>query len=72
MALPKKVPVKEMLQLVEQLSPEEHDKFIREIGLQELKNDIQISLDQLDRGKGVPGDQVFSELKKYLRQKSSA
>jgi hypothetical protein len=72
MALPKKIPVAQVLQLVEQFSPEEHEEFIREIKLQELRHDIQISLDQLDRGEGVPGEQVFSELKAHLIQKGSS
>jgi len=71
MPLPKKIPVKEMLKLVDQLSPEEHEEFIREIKLQELRHEIQISLEQLDRGEGVPGEQVFSELKEHLKQTGS-
>ena len=72
MALPKKIPVAQVLQLVKQFSPEEHEEFIREIKLQELRDDIQISLDQLDRGEGVPGEQVFSELKAHLMKKGSS
>jgi hypothetical protein len=69
MALPKKIPVKQMLKLVSQLSPKELEEFMREIKLQELRDDIQISLDELDRGEGIPGEQVFSELKSHLIQK---
>ena len=72
MALPKKIPVKQMLKLVGQLSPKEHAEFIREIKLQELRDEIQISLDQLDRGEGVSGEQVFAELKAHLIQKDKS
>ena len=72
MALPKKIPVKQMLKLVSQLSPKEHEEFMREIKLQELRDEIQISLDQLDRGDGIPGEKVFSELKDHLIRKGKS
>ncbi len=36
---------------------------IQQQRMAELKREIQVGLDQLDRGEGIPGDQVFAELK---------
>lgn len=31
--------------------------------IQEVRNRIQIGLDQLDRGEGIPGDKVYTAMK---------
>lgn len=41
----------------------ERDK-LREIRLEELRKEIQIGIDQADRGELIPGDEVFRQLKK--------
>jgi hypothetical protein len=42
--------------------------------LEALRRDIQAGIDELDKGKGIPGEQVFTELKKRneaLKRKKS-
>ena len=41
---------------------------LRAVQLEEVRRKIQVGLDQLDRGEGIPCDQVLAELK----QKSAA
>jgi antitoxin ParD1/3/4 len=41
---------------------------LRELHLSEVRKKIQTGLDQLDRGEGIPGDQVYAQMK----QKSAA
>jgi antitoxin ParD1/3/4 len=36
---------------------------IREVHLNEVRKKIETSLDQLDRGKGMPGDQAYAQRK---------
>jgi antitoxin ParD1/3/4 len=40
---------------------EDHDR-LRELHLAEVRKKIQSGLDQLDRGEGIPGEQVFAEM----------
>jgi antitoxin ParD1/3/4 len=49
--------VREALRLLE-----ERDR-LQEMRLAELRQEIQIGLDQLDRGEGVDGKEVFAELR---------
>ena len=37
---------------------------LREIRLEELRKEIQIGIDQADRGELIPGDEVFRQLKR--------
>jgi antitoxin ParD1/3/4 len=37
---------------------------LREAQLQEVRSQVQLGLDQLDRGEGIPGEQVHAELKR--------
>jgi antitoxin ParD1/3/4 len=46
---------------------EDQDR-LRAAQVEEVRRRIQVGLDQLDRGEGIPGDQVLAELK----QKSDA
>ena len=52
-----------MVKLADQLPPKQHAKFLREIKLQELKREIQIGIDQADRGELFSEEEVFSRLK---------
>jgi predicted transcriptional regulator len=63
MALPKKIPVEQMVKLADQLSPKEHAEFLRKIKLQELKREIQIGIDQANRGELFSEEEVFARLK---------
>ena len=63
MAVPKKIPVEQVLKLVEQFSPEEHEEFLRQIKLQELKREIQIGIDQAERGELFSEEEVLARLK---------
>jgi len=42
---------------------EDQDR-LRELHLAEVRKKIQSGLDQLDRGEGIPGEQVFADMKK--------
>jgi len=50
--------IREGLRLVQ-----EQDE-LRRIKLQMLRQEIAKGIEQLDRGEGIPGDQVFAEIKK--------
>jgi len=41
---------------------DDHDR-LREIHLGEVRNKIQTGLDQLDRGEGVSGDEIYAQMK---------
>jgi hypothetical protein len=63
-----------VLKLVRQLSPEEQERLAEEIKLQWLRREIQKGADQLDRGQGIPGEQVIAELRernKAFREKGT-
>jgi len=42
---------------------EDQDR-LRELHLAEVRKKIQAGLDQLDRGEGIPGDQVYADMKR--------
>jgi len=69
MALPKKIPVKQVLKLVDQFSPKEHEQFIREMKLKELRYEIQKGIDSLERGEGIPAEDVLRELRERAEQR---
>jgi antitoxin ParD1/3/4 len=37
---------------------------LREIRLSEVRKKIQTGIDQLDRGEGIPGDEVYAQMKR--------
>jgi len=37
---------------------------LRELHFAEMRKKIQAGLDQLDRGEGIPGEQVFAEMRR--------
>ena len=53
--------VREALRLLE-----ERDR-LREMRLEELRREIAVGLEQLDRGEAVPSEQVFQELRDKSR-----
>jgi antitoxin ParD1/3/4 len=46
----------------------EHDQ-LQDIKLRELKREVKIGVDQLERGEKVSGDEVFRELKERHRKR---
>lgn len=42
----------------------EDEERLRDKRLAEVRRKIQIGLDELDRGEGLPGEEVFEELKR--------
>jgi hypothetical protein len=67
MAQPKsddKTIVSQILKLANQLTPGEQERLMDEMKLQWLRHEIQIGVDQADRGELIDGDEVFSELAK--------
>jgi len=62
----------QVLKLVENLTPEAQEQLIQEMKLQWLRRELGKAEDELRRGEGVHGDQVFAELRernKALREK---
>ncbi|MFN8555571.1 MAG: hypothetical protein U0103_29245 [Candidatus Obscuribacterales bacterium] len=55
--------VEQMLQLVEELTPEEREHFLDEVSLRELRRSISIGIEQADRGELIQGDEVFRRLR---------
>ena len=54
--------IREGLRLIE-----DQDR-LRELRMEEVRNQIQTGLDQLDRGEGIPGEAVYAQ----MRRKSAA
>jgi len=55
--------VDQVLKLVDQLTPEERDRVLDQLKMDNLRRAIQIGIDQADRGEGIPGDVVLAELR---------
>jgi DNA relaxase NicK len=69
---PEREKLDEILRLVDQLSPEEHEQLAEEMKLQWLRRELGKAEDELRRGEGVPAEQVFAELRernKAFREK---
>lgn len=67
---PEPITVKEILKLVDQLSPEDHEKLVEDMKLQWLRREVQKGIEQADRGELINGDDVFAELKQRLQSKT--
>lgn len=67
---PERRSVEEILKLVEQLTPEEYDRFQDEIGRQWLRREIGKGEESLERGGGRPAEEVFAELEERYRRKA--
>jgi antitoxin ParD1/3/4 len=61
--------VEEAVQAGEYASPSDYVRALirkdreRHVGLAALRADLQLGIDQLDRGEGRPADEVFARLK---------
>jgi hypothetical protein len=78
MALPKHKPDKtsfnQVLKLANQLAPKEQEKLVQALQLEDLRREIMIGVKQIERGEGIPGEQVFQQLRarhKELVRKST-
>ncbi len=78
MALPKdklsKTSFSQVLKLANQLAPKEQEKLVQAMQLEELRREIMIGVKQIERGEGIPGEQVFKHLRarhKELVRKST-
>jgi hypothetical protein len=59
-----KTTLEQVLKLVHQLSADEQEQLVREtIKLQELRRELMIGVEQLERGEKIPGEQVFREIR---------
>jgi len=67
---PEPITVKEILKLVDQLSPEDHEQLVEDMKLQWLRREVQKGIEQADRGELINGDDVFAELKERFQSKS--
>jgi hypothetical protein len=71
MALPEKIPVEQVLKLVEQFSPEELKRFQYEMKLKELRQEIMIGVEQANRGELIPAEDVLRELRERARLRTT-
>ncbi len=71
MALPKKIPVEQVLKLVDQFSPEEFEQFQHEMKIKELRQEIMIGVEQADRGELIPAEDVLRELRERARLRTT-
>jgi hypothetical protein len=66
MAQPKpneKVSLASVIKLVEQLSSDEQLKLVQEIKQRDLRRELMIGVEQLNRGEKIPAKLVFQELR---------
>lgn len=58
------VTLNQVLKLVDQLSPDEQQELCDTLTkLQRLREDLKVGVQELERGEGIPGEQVFQELR---------
>ncbi len=69
---PARVSVKELLKLVNRLTPEEQEQMAEEMKLQWLRRELAKAEESLDRGEGIPGEKVFAELKERYKSRKAA
>lgn len=67
---PERISVAEILKLVDQLSPEEHEQLVDEMKLQWQRREVQRGIDQADSGELIDGDIVFAEMKQRYQGQS--
>lgn len=58
-----KVTLDQVLKLVDQLTPEEREKLLNQLSLEELRREIQIGIDAADRGDLIDGEELLEELR---------
>lgn len=59
----KKPSLEQVLELAKQLNPEEQEKLYESLCEQQaLRKALSVGIEQLKRGEGVPGEQVFENL----------
>jgi predicted transcriptional regulator len=56
--------IRQVLKLVDQLSPDEREGLIHELQLQELRREVQKGVDSADRGELIPAEDVLEKLRK--------
>jgi predicted transcriptional regulator len=75
MRQPKEKPtVDQIMKLVDQLTPEDRDQILEQLKMSNLRQAIQIGVEQADRGEVVDGEEVFRQMRERnaaLRQKCS-
>lgn len=57
-----KVTLDQVLKLADQLTPEEQEKLLDQLKLEQLRRDIQIGIDQADRGELLSEEEVERRL----------
>ena len=67
---PEPITVKEILKLVDRLSPEDHEQLVEDMKLQWLRREVKKGIEQADHGELINGDEVFAELKQRYQSKS--
>ena len=52
-----------VLKLVDKLTPEEREKLLQQLKLDDLRHKVQIGIDQADRGELIDGEELLDELR---------
>lgn len=55
--------INQVLKLVHQLSLEEQDQLVEQMKLDWLKRQVQVGIDELERGEYVDGEELLEELR---------
>lgn len=55
--------ISQILDMVHRLSVEEQEQLLERLALERLKRDVQLGIDELDRGEFVDGEQLLEELR---------
>lgn len=71
MPKPKKMPVEQMLRLIDQLSPEELAQFQYQMSLKDLRREIMIGVEQANKGELIPAEEVLQELRERAQLRMS-
>lgn len=71
MTLPEKLPVEQVLRIVDQFSPEEFEQFQYEMKLKELRHEIMIGVDQANRGEFIRAEDVLRELRERAQLRTT-
>jgi hypothetical protein len=56
------VTLSQVLKLAHQLTPEEQSKLLAQLKIEELQRDLQVGIDEADRGQLISEEQVLQHL----------
>lgn len=68
MAPPERLTIGDLLRLVEQLSPAEHQEFVEEMKLLWLREELQKGENDLENGRSLSADELLKSSKTAIEQ----